>query len=112
MNENRTIWAWLADWLAIRRATRLVVDGLTILLAAGAVYLAWSFWAETQHADFQAGQTLLGRNIGIMFASLHAGLKYLGIVIVAVGCARIIGEGWSGSANAESNSASSKEPQT
>ena len=93
MNENRTIWSWLADWLAVRRATRLVVDGLIVLLAAGVVYLAWSMWAETQQAQFQAGQTVLGRNIGIMFASLHAGLKYLGIVFVAAGCARIIAEG-------------------
>ncbi len=111
MNENRTIWEWAADWFAVRRATRLVVDGLVVLLVAGVVYLAWTFWSNVQRGDFETGRTLLGRNIGMMFASAHAVLQYLGIVIVAVGCARIIAEGRRDVANGESLSTGPKDPQ-
>ena len=92
MSENRTLWEWLADWFAVRRATRLVVDGLLVLLVSGVVYLVWSLWVEMRHDPTALSRTTLDRNINLLFSMVHEALHYLGIVIVAVGCARIVAD--------------------
>ncbi len=108
MNENRTLWKWLADWFDVRRATRLVVDGLLVLLASGIVYVLWTLWVDRRGEPLLVARTALDRNISVLFSVVHSSLLYLGIVVVAVGCSRIIADACRGRDAAHSEGRDSK----
>ncbi len=93
MEPTRTIWTWLADWFAVRRPTRLVVDGLFILFWSGVTYLLWALWYAYNQEAILSTSSRLDKNLSITLSALHSTLLYLGLVFIAVGCSRIIAEG-------------------
>lgn len=94
-NRSRGLPSVLADWLSVRRPTRLVVDGLLLLIVfvpLGQIgsWLAWSEQAAGS-ADPLALRTYALRWSNIVNA-LGSIAYFAGIVLVAVGLARIIAD--------------------
>src|SRR5581483_5490398 len=93
MESTRTVWRWLADWIAVRRPARLIVDGLFVMFWSGVLYIVWAFWWQMNEDALHTAGSRGMHAFSLLLATAHHGLFDLGVVIVAAGCARLIAEG-------------------
>lgn len=92
MAGERSMWQIGADWLAVRRPTRLAIDALILLAASVIVGQAHE---ALRYVDPEVYST---RSFGRIFFTTTSGLAivssvlyYAGAIAAAVACARIIG---------------------
>jgi hypothetical protein len=89
----------LADYLARRRATRLVVDGLVVHVLCAIVGHVWAaFMAERAGREVPMSASAYVVSPGALFQMAYGLLFYVAWALVAVGCARLIADAARGKA--------------
>jgi hypothetical protein len=89
---KRNIWRWLSDWIAVRRPSRLVVDGVFLMFWGGFAYVIYAMWWQVDESALRSNPSRLTQALVLFLTTLHHALFNLGVVLVAAGCARLIGQ--------------------
>ncbi|MFN7020321.1 MAG: hypothetical protein ACK4WH_03210 [Phycisphaerales bacterium] len=94
MSATRSLWQVAADLLALRKPTRLTIDGLLLIIASVAVaefYDAYRLAESARGPVASVADKVL--KLSSALGALSSTLYYGGWVLVAVGCARIVADG-------------------
>lgn len=95
-SESRSVAEFATDWLTLRRPARLIVDGLLALLIAGAIYIGWSAFSDAtgqfSYRSPPVDVSALNRNLSYLFSGGYTLFWYLGVVLIIVGCIRLLAD--------------------